>query len=45
MEKCSVMHTCEKRKPRVNELGRKALKFSVKEKDLGVTMHKGAKPY
>src|SRR6218665_3105677 len=43
LEKCSVMHM-GKRNQELYEMGGKVLKVSEEERDLGVIMHRSAKP-
>ena len=44
LEKCSVMHMGKRNKEFAYEMGGKVLKVSEEERDLGVIMHKSAKP-
>jgi ribonucleases P/MRP protein subunit RPP40 len=44
VEKCSVMHMGKRNKEYSYEMGGKVLKVSEEERDLGVIMHKSAKP-
>jgi len=44
LEKCSVMHMGKRNNESSYEMGGKVLKVSEEERDLGVVMHKSAKP-
>jgi hypothetical protein len=44
LEKCSVMHMGRRNQEFAYEMGGKALRVSDEERDLGVIMHKSAKP-
>src|SRR6218665_2823335 len=44
LEKCSVMHMGKRNQELSYEMGGKVLKVSEEERDLGVIMHKSAKP-
>ena len=44
LEKCSVMHMGKRNQELTYEMGGKVLKVSEEERDLGVIMHRCAKP-
>src|SRR6218665_2403762 len=44
LEKCSVMHMGKGNQELLYEMGGKVLKVSEEERDLGVIMHRSAKP-
>ena len=44
LEKCSVMHIWKRNQELSYEMGSKVLKVSEEERDLGVIMHRSAKP-
>ena len=44
LEKCSVMHMGKRNQELSYELGGKVLKVSEKTRDLGVIIHRSAKP-
>jgi len=44
LEKCSVMHLGKRNQKLSYEMGGKVLKVNEKERDLGVIMHRSAKP-